>query len=314
MLMPNDSNHFLGYACLLAAYTRRLHFVDYDLHISSWSSRVRDLGTCADAFNHFYPRKLTWRCKLHRFMFKLPPYAVHAMTSHPPPRKLRIPVLLLPQALILRQSLRSIVNTGFALIRIAEYSASLLDRATNHLIFQHHSLNSPLVNPLNAKRVPHPVTVVCPSQDDEFNLKGCLEAVVSSGTAPSTHRQPLSYGFGQIGPDCSHALCGRLDQLIYIPLPDEPSRVGLHSPRKPQECLATLLPYAAVAVLVDLWAHTDNGTAVRNVTVKGVPAHGVVALLLRDAGDEPEGTQPPCAQPDWCIDKNGTLIEPRNEL
>ncbi|KAJ8456849.1 hypothetical protein ONZ45_g18557 [Pleurotus djamor] len=64
----------------------------------------------------------------------------------------------------------------------------------------------------------------------------------------------------------------------------------------------------------DLWAHTGNGTAVRNVTVKGVPAHGVVALLLKDAGDEPEGTQPPCAQPDWCIDKNGTLIEPRNEL
>ncbi|KDQ32138.1 glycoside hydrolase family 27 protein [Pleurotus ostreatus PC15] len=59
----------------------------------------------------------------------------------------------------------------------------------------------------------------------------------------------------------------------------------------------------------DLWTHTDNGTAVRNVTIHGVPAHGVVALLLRDAGDEPEGTQPPCAQPDWCMDKNGTLIE-----
>ncbi|KAF4564487.1 hypothetical protein EYR36_002423 [Pleurotus pulmonarius] len=64
----------------------------------------------------------------------------------------------------------------------------------------------------------------------------------------------------------------------------------------------------------DLWTHTDNGTAVRNVTIHGVPAHGVVALLLRDAGDEPEGTQPPCAQPDWCMDKNGTLIEREREL
>ena len=40
----------------------------------------------------------------------------------------------------------------------------------------------------------------------------------------------------------------------------------------------------------DLWAHTDNGTAVRNFTASSVPAHGVVALLLRDVGDEPDGT------------------------
>lgn len=59
----------------------------------------------------------------------------------------------------------------------------------------------------------------------------------------------------------------------------------------------------------DLWAHTDNGTAVRNITVHKVPAHGVVALLLKDAGDEPEGTQPPCARPEWCIDKNGTRLD-----
>ncbi|KAJ7634471.1 glycoside hydrolase [Roridomyces roridus] len=44
----------------------------------------------------------------------------------------------------------------------------------------------------------------------------------------------------------------------------------------------------------DLWTHTDNGTAVRSFTAKGVPAHGVVALLLKDAGDEPAGLSPPC--------------------
>jgi len=50
----------------------------------------------------------------------------------------------------------------------------------------------------------------------------------------------------------------------------------------------------------DLWAHTDNGTAVRNMTVKAVPPHGVVALLLKDAGDEPAGTSPPCAITNNC--------------
>lgn len=58
----------------------------------------------------------------------------------------------------------------------------------------------------------------------------------------------------------------------------------------------------------DLWTHTDNGTVVRNMTVPQVPAHGVVALLLKDAGDEPAGTMPPCARPEWCMDQNGTLI------
>ena len=45
----------------------------------------------------------------------------------------------------------------------------------------------------------------------------------------------------------------------------------------------------------DLWAHTDNGTAVRNFTAQNVAPHGVVALLLKDAGNEPEGIYPPCA-------------------
>ncbi|TBU21931.1 glycoside hydrolase [Dichomitus squalens] len=57
----------------------------------------------------------------------------------------------------------------------------------------------------------------------------------------------------------------------------------------------------------DLWAHTDNGTAVRNFTAEAVPGHGVVALLLQDAGDEPDNAGPPCARPHWCIHKNGTL-------
>ncbi|KAJ3561748.1 hypothetical protein NP233_g10006 [Leucocoprinus birnbaumii] len=59
----------------------------------------------------------------------------------------------------------------------------------------------------------------------------------------------------------------------------------------------------------DLWTHTDNGTAVRNMTVHNVPPHGVVALLLKDAGDEPSGTTPPCARPEWCMDQNGTRID-----
>ncbi|KAL1683938.1 glycoside hydrolase family 27 protein [Schizophyllum commune] len=59
----------------------------------------------------------------------------------------------------------------------------------------------------------------------------------------------------------------------------------------------------------DLWSHTDNGTAVRNLTVTSVPAHGVVALLLKDAGDEPSGLQPPCSIPEWCIDQNGTRVD-----
>lgn len=60
----------------------------------------------------------------------------------------------------------------------------------------------------------------------------------------------------------------------------------------------------------DLWTHTENGTAVRNFTAYKVPAHGTVALLLKDAGDEPAGTEPPCAQPEYCTDQNGTRIDP----
>ncbi|KXN84638.1 putative alpha-galactosidase B [Leucoagaricus sp. SymC.cos] len=59
----------------------------------------------------------------------------------------------------------------------------------------------------------------------------------------------------------------------------------------------------------DLWSHTNNGTAIRNMTIHSVPAHGVAALLLKDAGDEPAGTMPPCARPEWCMDQNGTRID-----
>ncbi|PPQ75266.1 hypothetical protein CVT24_007439 [Panaeolus cyanescens] len=58
----------------------------------------------------------------------------------------------------------------------------------------------------------------------------------------------------------------------------------------------------------DLWSHTNNGTAVRNFTAHAVPAHGVVALLLTDDGDEPEGTMPPCARPEQCFGEDGTRV------
>jgi len=57
----------------------------------------------------------------------------------------------------------------------------------------------------------------------------------------------------------------------------------------------------------DLWAHTDNGTAIRNFTANGTPPHGVVALLLKDAGDEPAGLFP-CSIYVQCIDQNGTHV------
>jgi len=58
----------------------------------------------------------------------------------------------------------------------------------------------------------------------------------------------------------------------------------------------------------DLWTHSDNGTAVRNFTAQEVPPHGVVALLLKDAGDEPAYMYPPCAVWSHCYDQNGTLV------
>ncbi|GAB1522358.1 hypothetical protein RhiTH_005472 [Rhizoctonia solani] len=57
----------------------------------------------------------------------------------------------------------------------------------------------------------------------------------------------------------------------------------------------------------DLWSHTNNGTAVRNIT-RTVPAHGVLALLLKDAGNEPAGLYPECSVWWQCTDKNGTRV------
>jgi alpha-galactosidase len=58
----------------------------------------------------------------------------------------------------------------------------------------------------------------------------------------------------------------------------------------------------------DLWTHTDNGTAVRDFTVHDVPPHGVIALLLKDAGDEPAGLVPECSVWFQCTDQNGTRV------
>lgn len=58
----------------------------------------------------------------------------------------------------------------------------------------------------------------------------------------------------------------------------------------------------------DLWTHTDNGTAVRNFTAHDVPPHGVIALLLKDAGDEPTGLSPECSVWFQCTDRNGTRV------
>ena len=58
----------------------------------------------------------------------------------------------------------------------------------------------------------------------------------------------------------------------------------------------------------DLWTHTDNGTAIRNFTAEAVPPHGVVALLLKDAGDEPDGIYPDCAVWYQCSTENGAYV------
>lgn len=60
----------------------------------------------------------------------------------------------------------------------------------------------------------------------------------------------------------------------------------------------------------DMWSHTKNGTAVRNMTLS-LPPHGVAALLLSDAGPEPKGLQPYCAFSDaQCSFANGTHVIP----
>ena len=55
----------------------------------------------------------------------------------------------------------------------------------------------------------------------------------------------------------------------------------------------------------DMWKHEVTGTAVRNISLT-LPAHGVAALLLNDAGPEPEGFEPFCAGYWQCAYPNGT--------
>ncbi|KAK3942503.1 glycoside hydrolase [Diplogelasinospora grovesii] len=55
----------------------------------------------------------------------------------------------------------------------------------------------------------------------------------------------------------------------------------------------------------DMWSHTLNGTATRNMSVT-VPPHGVSALLLNDVGPEPTGMEPFCAGYWQCTYPNGT--------
>jgi alpha-galactosidase len=56
----------------------------------------------------------------------------------------------------------------------------------------------------------------------------------------------------------------------------------------------------------DLWSHTTNGTALRNMTVH-MPPHGVAALLLKDSGPEPTNLDLPYCAGYWqCSWPNGT--------
>ncbi|KZW03455.1 glycoside hydrolase family 27 protein [Exidia glandulosa HHB12029] len=58
----------------------------------------------------------------------------------------------------------------------------------------------------------------------------------------------------------------------------------------------------------DLWSHTDEGIAVRSFSRDDVPPHGVVALLLKDAGDEPDALMPQCAVWYQCVTQDGIHV------
>jgi alpha-galactosidase len=61
----------------------------------------------------------------------------------------------------------------------------------------------------------------------------------------------------------------------------------------------------------DMWLHKDVGIAIRNWTVT-LEAHDVAALLLSDAGPEPKGGSPPCAEPflvHQCTAPKGSYID-----
>ncbi|KAH0379172.1 hypothetical protein KCU84_g996, partial [Aureobasidium melanogenum] len=57
----------------------------------------------------------------------------------------------------------------------------------------------------------------------------------------------------------------------------------------------------------DMWQHKDIGIAIRNMTLQ-LPAHGVTALLLNNAGPEPASLDGSCAVYYQCSSPNGTYI------
>jgi alpha-galactosidase len=58
----------------------------------------------------------------------------------------------------------------------------------------------------------------------------------------------------------------------------------------------------------DLWAHEDQGLAIRTLTRDNIPPHGVIALLLKDAGNEPAGLEPECMVWWQCTAQDGTRV------
>ncbi|SPO04604.1 related to Probable alpha-galactosidase B [Cephalotrichum gorgonifer] len=79
---------------------------------------------------------------------------------------------------------------------------------------------------------------------------------------------------------------------------------------EPQEMFFNLTESWAIRAgraynVYDLWSHTDNGTALRNISMT-LPAHGVSALLLNDVGPEPADYAPYCAGYWQCSYPNGT--------
>jgi alpha-galactosidase len=63
---------------------------------------------------------------------------------------------------------------------------------------------------------------------------------------------------------------------------DEPSSLSFNLTESPWIKAGTLYK------VHDLWSETEDFVALRNISFEDVPPHGVKALLLTDAGDEPD--------------------------
>ena len=72
--------------------------------------------------------------------------------------------------------------------------------------------------------------------------------------------------------------------------------------------ITSQLTGSMLTVVQDLWKHKNVGVATRSWTEPAVPAHGVVALLLKDAGNEPADTQPPCSVWWQCTRQDGWRV------